>query len=147
MEMIPYLLHKRDKTRPFFLYIMVCFISFLHGCSVEKAKIEEGCYHYSDGDLAFKIINSQGFFGPDAAMKSFKVGEWIDRERGLFEVTPAFVLHDGTVSLPNGPSKIPQIVSTKPSGMLKFESRGGQDVILVPREAYGELEVTRGGSC
>lgn len=118
----------------------------LTGCAQSPAQIPVGCYRFSDGRPFLRIEGSTGTFVYQASVASFKIGNW-RRNRQDFVVTPAFVLHDGSASAPAGPDRMADLVTTIPSGKLRYQRRDGQDILVVPLEAFGEVEVFRGGRC
>jgi len=111
------------------------------------AHIPAGCYRFSDGQPFFTIQGATGTFVARETLASFKIGNWRGKGRQDFEVTPAFVLHDGTVSAPRGQARMAEVVTSTPSGRLRYERRDGQDVLLVPVEAYGDVELFRADPC
>lgn len=119
----------------------------LTGCARSPAQIPPGCYRFSDGQPFLTIQGSTGTFVTQGTLASFKVGDWRGKDRKEFDVVPAFVLHDGTIDKPAGPARMADVVASIPSGKLGYARRAGRDILLVPVEAYGEVELFRSDRC
>jgi len=119
----------------------------LTGCARSPAHIPAGCYRFSDGQPFITVHGSTGTFVTQGTLASFKIGNWLGKDRKDFDVTPAFVLHDGRVSEPRGPARMADVVTSLPSGGLRYERRDGKDILLVPIEAFGWEELFRTDLC
>lgn len=117
------------------------------GCQKPVARIPAGCYYRPGGD-AFLIVRSDKLvlLVPDD-VRSSAIGPWIDRAGGRFKVSPGFYIHDGTASPPKGPAVMSQSTPTSRSGSLVFRHVDNQDIVSVPVEAYGYLQLVRGNPC
>jgi len=75
------------------------------------------------------------------------IGPWHDKDMGSFEVSPGFVVHDGTKTPPRGPTVMFKALPDGITGKLTYRRERGEDVILVPVEAYGEMRTVRSTGC
>jgi hypothetical protein len=135
-------------ARLLFLLVSMLLTGCVRSPAQIGAQIPAGCYRFSDGQPFFTVHGSTGTFVARGTLTSFKIGDWRGKDRQDFDVTPAFVLHDGTVSAPRGPARMADVVTSIPSGKLRYERRrDGKDLLLVPVEAYGEVELFRADRC
>jgi hypothetical protein len=129
--------------------LLVAMLSLaLLGCRQNySAVIPEGCYRFSDGVPFVKVQGGRGIFQSKSELKVIELGAWVGAQKSAVQVRPAFVLHDGTLSPPHGPARMPLEVATLSSGKLGYAHRNNQDTLIIPLEAYGEIEVVRGEQC
>lgn len=117
------------------------------GCSRRTAAIPSGCY-YLQGDKPLMIIDGRRLtLLIRGEVQSSEIGSWIDKPTGRFQISPGFYLHDGTVSPPRGPAIMSQTTTARRSGSLLYQHVDGDDVVLIPLEAYGFQKVMRGKPC
>ena len=123
-------------------------IALLSGCAGKPtpANIAGGCYRFDDGTPLFRIAGRTGTFVNTSGLKSFDIGSWKSDGREV-EVTPAFVLHDGTNSAPAGRDRMAVTVTTLPSGILRYRQVNGHSILSIPIEAYGWADVQLGKAC
>jgi len=123
-------------------------LALLSGCArrATPADIAEGCYRFSDGSPFFRVAGRKAIFVGKSGLKSFKFGAWKPGGREV-EVTPAFILHDGTLSAPAGPPRMAEAVTTISTGVVRYSRASGSIVMAIPVEAYGWREVHLGKPC
>jgi hypothetical protein len=129
---------------------VVIFMSMalLSGCAGKstRAAVAAGCYRFDDGTPFFRIVGRTGIFIEKSNLKSFEIGSW--RSGGSeVEVTPAFILHDGTGSAPVGPARMAEAVTTLSSGVIRYKQTDDQIILSIPIEAHGWEDVRLGKSC
>jgi hypothetical protein len=130
------------------ILIVIAGAILLCGCAGKstQSSVPEGCYRFDDGTPFFRIVGHTGFIIDNAGLKSFQVGPWKAQGREV-EVTPAFILHDGTTSAPEGPARMAEAVTTLPSGGLGYRRANDQIIFSIPIEAYGWENVRLGKPC
>jgi len=126
---------------------LACGLLLLSGCGRGFAKIPEGCYRASDNQPILKVKGHQATVLVPGNLRTFKIGPWTDKKKGEFKTVPAFVLHDGTATLPRGPSKMFLRTETLQWGWLEFRQSNKSDILSIPLEAYGSEEVVQGAPC
>ena len=130
------------------LGVIVIGTTLLSSCAGKStpANVPEGCYRFDDGTPFFRIDGRTGTFVGKSGLKSFQVGSWKSQGREV-EVTPAFILHDGTESAPPGPAGMAEAVTSLSSGIIRYKQADGKIVLSIPIEAYGWADVRPGKPC
>ncbi len=120
----------------------------LSGCAGKsvQANVAEGCYRFDDGIPFFRVAGKTGTFVDESSLKSFEIGPWRSDGREV-EVTPAFILHDGTVSAPTGAARMAEAVETRSSGVVRYNRVNDQVMLSIPVEAFGWATVHLGKPC
>jgi hypothetical protein len=123
-------------------------IVLLSGCAGKstRATVAAGCYRFDDGTPFFRITGRTGTFVEKSNLKSFEIGSWRSEGREV-EVTPAFILHDGTDSTPGGPARMAEAVTTLSSGVIRYKQANDRIILSIPIEAYGWEDVRLGKPC
>jgi hypothetical protein len=130
------------------LVVIVIGTALLSGCGGRSipANVVGGCYRFDDGAPFFRVAGRTGTFVGKSDLKSFEIGSW-KSEGHEVQVTPAFILHDGTVSAPPGPARMAEAVTTLSSGVVRYKRANDQIVLSIPAEAYGWETVHLGKPC
>lgn len=128
--------------------VIIAGIALLSGCAGKStgANVAAGCYRFNDGTPFFRIVGRTGTFVDKSNLKSFEIGSWKSEGREV-EVTPAFVLHDGSVSAPAGPARMAEAVTTVSSGVIRYKQSDDLIILSIPIEAYGWEDVRLGKPC
>lgn len=128
--------------------IAVVGAASLSGCSGARvpANVAEGCYRFDDEAPFLRVVGSRGTFVNSSGLNSFDIGAWNPDDREL-EVRPAFVLHDGNVSSPAGPTRMAIAVTSRSSGTVRYEQVEGRTILSIPVEAHGWETVHLGRPC
>jgi hypothetical protein len=128
--------------------VIVTGMALLSGCAgkLSRANVAAGCYRFDDGTPFFRIAGRTGTFVDKAKLKSFEIGSWKSEGREV-EVTPAFILHDGSVSAPAGPARMAEAVTSLSSGVIRYKWADNQIILSIPIEGYGWEDVRLGKPC